>query len=132
MVSVELPRRNRGIQGTHAEYGRGRGLVKLWHPLNFHRTRTGQIQGLQGAVDSVQGRILQGQVKADISAVYLISKWDIRIFSLIYLRYFDIIDKCKIYMGDLFLKRDKHGISTRYSRKKQKLFLSETDPAEKI
>ena len=97
--------------GAHAEYGRGRGLVKLWHPLNFHRTRTGQIQGLQGAVDSVQGRILQGQVKADISAVYLISKWDIRIFSLIYLRYFDIIDKCKIYMGDLFLKRDEQGIN---------------------
>ena len=39
--------------GAYVEYGRGRGLVKFWHPLNFHWTRTGQVQGLEVAVDSV-------------------------------------------------------------------------------
>ena len=41
--------------GAHAVtvYWRGRGLVKLWNPLNFHWTRIGQVQELEGAVDSV-------------------------------------------------------------------------------
>ena len=57
---------------------------------------------------------------------------------VIYLRYLDIIDKCtgKVYVGDLFLKKDKQGISTEYLNKKAKTYLSEfdseTDLAEKF
>ena len=52
------------------------------------------------------------------------------------MRYLDIIDKCKIYTGYLFLKRDKQGISTGYQQKRKNYFYQKlvrqkkSDPGE--
>ena len=37
--------------GAHLEYWRGLGLVKLWAPPKLPLDQTGQIQGLEGAVE---------------------------------------------------------------------------------
>ena len=50
---------------AHVEYGlrRGRGLVKFWHPLSFHWTGTGQVQGLQGAVEHQHNSDVVGAIR---------------------------------------------------------------------
>ena len=72
MVCVELPQRNKGIEGTRPstlrlgqiKYGRhcGWGLVEF--RLSFHRTWSGQVQGLAGAVEH--------QISSDVVVTVLI------------------------------------------------------------